>query len=558
MSIVPFKVSKLEAFISSNEIDEAQDYVHQYIFKVFDGVYFYDVRNTNEPLTFLTWEQLKNTYLPNTMSNKKVSPRGEDVFFVFKWFQKENYRIYRPISSYQTPMIDKEQETINLMPQPLFVQDSVKEFTEYPENLKQGVERILKHMKLVWCNNSDTSFAYITQWFAGIICNGKKQQTALFLKTREGSGKGIVVDFLMNKVLGSRLGLSTNNTESLGKYNKCLAGKLLVNYNEFPCSTIGEWKRMNDVLKQYITDPTFSLREMYRNQVEISNKMNILITSNHDSVRITYDDRRYVVLDTNDSKKGNVKYFTQLRNTMNTPGMGEAFYAYLVQEYSPEFNSVQRPETESRNIQIAENVPIVLRFIKDEILPSGKGLHMSVKQFKESLKCYAKVAKITDAKIKTELTMIGVEWIRKKVDGKKTCMYSVDQDSLFKQMVSKKFIHKEEQVYLDYEHNGDVNEDTRTEVQKLRETIKQLKERIDELELEREEPVEEPVEDIVEEQIEEPVENTLVEKVDIPAEKEVVEEKVEEPKKPNIKSFLKGVQAIKQLSNRQVKTGSTA
>jgi len=55
------------------------------------------------------------------MSNKKVSPRGEDVFFVFKWFQKENYRIYRPISSYQTPMIDKEQETINLMPQPLFV-----------------------------------------------------------------------------------------------------------------------------------------------------------------------------------------------------------------------------------------------------------------------------------------------------------------------------------------------------------------------------------------------------------------------------------------------------
>jgi len=78
----------------------------------------------------------------------------------------------------------------------------VKEYEEYDESIRKDVDTILSHIKLVWCNNQEEPFKYILNWFAQILVAGKKQQTALFLKTKPGAGKGIIFEFLLNKVLG--------------------------------------------------------------------------------------------------------------------------------------------------------------------------------------------------------------------------------------------------------------------------------------------------------------------------------------------------------------------
>jgi len=227
---------------------------------------------------------------------------------------------------------------------------------------------------------------------------------------------------------------------------------------------------------------------MYKDPIQMDNLMNLIITSNNDAIRVSRDDRRYVVLDTNNSMKGNTKHFNNLLKITRNDLVGEAFFAFLVKTYDPYFNSTEIPETESKAMQIAENVPLVIQFIKDHLLRHRRGLEMPAQEFKDILKSTYPKKRLTDGIIKAQLAEISVSHRRKMTDLGKRNVYEEPVESLFKKIVDKGFIHKDEILYQDMmdeesETPGASSSESQTssEVHSLTEENSKLKEEIQRL-----------------------------------------------------------------------------
>ena len=97
---------------------------------------------------------------------------------------------------------------INLSQGFLHPVDGIKPFAEYPEEDRRNVQLILDHIKNVWNSGDGAAYQYCEKWLAHAL-TGHKMPTALFLNSGEGTGKSCVIEFLINHVIGSALGLIT-------------------------------------------------------------------------------------------------------------------------------------------------------------------------------------------------------------------------------------------------------------------------------------------------------------------------------------------------------------
>jgi len=151
--------------------------------------------------------------------------------------------VYDVEQAYQAPMVNYETKMINTVPSPLYLPDQVETFSSFSMKVRKGAMMVLKHIEEVWCGSQKDSYEYVVRWFAGVIVGGRKMKTALNLLTQEGAGKGIILEFIANKVIGSDLAIMMDKQESItGNFNKILMGKVLVNVNEFSTETRAQWK----------------------------------------------------------------------------------------------------------------------------------------------------------------------------------------------------------------------------------------------------------------------------------------------------------------------------
>ena len=83
------------------------------------------------------------------------------------------------------------------------------------------------------------------------MINGEKVPTALYLKSLSGTGKSIICEFILNKVLGPQMVYKTSDPDQVAeKFNSAIAGKLLLYLEEMPI----EWTAIADRFKALI-DP---------------------------------------------------------------------------------------------------------------------------------------------------------------------------------------------------------------------------------------------------------------------------------------------------------------
>jgi hypothetical protein len=203
------------------------------------------------------------------------------------------------------------------------------------------VDLILDHIKSVWCSGSEVGYRYVIGWLARMFQHpGERGHTVIVLKSGEGTGKNIIVDMLV-KAFGEHAMVATKGDDLTGRFNDQLATSVLVFANE---AVWGGDKSREGALKSLITDIDLPAERKYLPKYRVNNCVHIIMASNSDwAAPIGMDDRRFVLLDVDESRKGDTKYFGRLAEQIDNGGT-EAIVHYLLEYDVSDFNPRTLPD----------------------------------------------------------------------------------------------------------------------------------------------------------------------------------------------------------------------
>ena len=210
---------------------------------------------------------------------------------------------------------------------------------------------------------------------------GRKVRKALIFQSAERTGKGQILNGLLNSILGQRM-FKCNSIENIVKYSKPFEGCCLLNFDELPhCDN---YKGVQDMLKGLITEPTFICRNMYELGYECQNTFNIIISSNNDSINLSLNNNsRYVVLDISEHRIGDTEYFKQVTKALNNDDVKRSFYQDMLERFKTldKWNEDIMPETVSRDTKIIEALPTFYKYIKEQYILTETDLNIKTDEF---------------------------------------------------------------------------------------------------------------------------------------------------------------------------------
>ena len=171
---------------------------------------------------------------------------------------------------------------------------------EYDE---EQAEPILKHIKELWCNNDENTYNYILDLFSHYIQKPHiKTGVLLALKSKQGAGKGIILDKLA-KIIGDDHYIQNSNADYLfGNFNGQLEAKVVCNLDE---AFWGGDKKKEGMIKNKITESRQTINKKNKEAYKIDDYVNYIITTNNDwFAGISEDDRRFYCVELNNKLSG--------------------------------------------------------------------------------------------------------------------------------------------------------------------------------------------------------------------------------------------------------------
>ncbi|MBF0454030.1 MAG: PriCT-2 domain-containing protein [Magnetococcales bacterium] len=221
-------------------------------------------------------------------------------------------------------------------------------------NLYQGLafqpapgncDLILNHIMEIWCAGNQELFDYVIKWLARMFqFPGERGHTALVLHSGEGTGKNIVIDILV-RAFGDHAFVASQPDHLVGRFNDHLGRAVLVFANE---AVWGGDKQQEGALKQLITDEKMAVERKYIPTYHTKNCAHVIIASNNDWVApMGMDDRRFVVMDVSEQRKGDWEYFQALADQIDAGG-DSAFIHHLLNLDINGFNPRALPTVNSQ------------------------------------------------------------------------------------------------------------------------------------------------------------------------------------------------------------------
>jgi hypothetical protein len=146
--------------------------------------------------------------------------------------------------------------------------------------------------------DNEKAVMYFVNWLSAIINTRKKMKTAIVLKGSQGTGKGVLFDFVIAPAVGQKYCTTVSNEEIRSDFNDCFDAKLFVAFNEVKAD-FNERSTVYERLKAYITDNKIIINGKYRQAVQQEQFFNCIVFSNHEiPLQIEWSDRRYTVFET--------------------------------------------------------------------------------------------------------------------------------------------------------------------------------------------------------------------------------------------------------------------
>lgn len=178
------------------------------------------------------------------------------------------------------------------------------------EPVPGACERILDHIRMVWCSGNIAQFDYVVRWLALLVQQPwRKPGVALVLRSREGSGKTIIVQILLD-ILGPHGFTAAQKDQVAGRFNGHLFDKLLVVLEE--AFFAGDPAAVS-ATKALVTNSQLGYEAKGKDAFSAANYAHVISLTNHGwAVPAGEDSRRWMVLDVDDARRGDHSYFSDL------------------------------------------------------------------------------------------------------------------------------------------------------------------------------------------------------------------------------------------------------
>ena len=242
--------------------------------------------------------------------------------FITEWLKDANKRCYDKID-FLPPPLHCPSNVYNLWRG--FDIEKVKLYEYTDDDLKPFFDLVN-----VMANNDPKTFDYLIKWNADILQNaGRKTGTAVVLKGAQGTGKNTYAK-IQKKLFSQEYYVDTADPKKdiFGDYNNLTTNKLLINFNETESK---DTFANNSRIKDMITEPTENVREKYVKAIVIKSFCRLqFLSNNYIVVKLEDGDRRFVILEVSDEKKGDTDYWDRINNWLDNDFNIRKLYDYLM------------------------------------------------------------------------------------------------------------------------------------------------------------------------------------------------------------------------------------
>lgn len=190
--------------------------------------------------------------------------------------------------------VDFANRVVNLFEPSPYMLDALDENLRVPKNPPPICHRIIHHA--LGADEANTRHFY--HWLAYIVQNRTYTGTAWLLQGGNGTGKGLLANHILSPLMGASNVRLKRMDELNEQFNAFIEGALIVCIDEMEAKAIqfGKQKAVMANLKNYVTEPTLSIRGMYRAARNVPNYSNwLFFTNDRAALRLDENDRRWNV-----------------------------------------------------------------------------------------------------------------------------------------------------------------------------------------------------------------------------------------------------------------------
>ncbi|MDL2307808.1 DUF5906 domain-containing protein [Desulfovibrio sp. OttesenSCG-928-C06] len=293
---------------------------------------------------------------PIRLSKDKRDIYTHDVPIAREWLNHPDRRTYDGIIFYPGETLPKAYGT-NLF----------NEWRGFNIQDVQGEFPLLEqHLRHIWCRDNEQHYRYLLIWLADLIQHPeRKSGIALVVKGEKGTGKSIIFENVLERILGSAYIKIDKPEQVTGKFNQHQYGKLLLVLEE--AIWAGD-KSAEGALKSMITDKKTVFEAKGIDPVPGDSFVRLAFVSNEkQAVPATADERRFFALKTSIERQGDKQYFRELLTEINGGGL-EAFMYHLANLVYTEDEIRSAPRTRVLFEDIEAKMPAFARWCYQEFL----------------------------------------------------------------------------------------------------------------------------------------------------------------------------------------------
>lgn len=308
-------------------------------------------------------------HLKSIIKNDKGLPTK--IPFINTWINDEHIRFYRKLIFVPQPM-SYDKRDYNTWRD--FEQEKILLPTNFNINTNIHVQKYIEFIYNLFGGITD-SINYFIAWCANIIQNPSSRACVCLVlySLEEGAGKNMITKTLELCIGENYVNYITDVSNQLfGKHSSAEMNKLLIVLNEVK----GKDTYANaDLFKTRITDDKREVELKGKEAFQITNYSSyILNTNNLNSVNAGDKDRRFCVLDCNNSKIDDKLYFKDFDRLINkNPEAIRSIFEYLktynIEKIVPDYIfSDARPKTDLYNDLVDCNTDKEWDFLEDIVL----------------------------------------------------------------------------------------------------------------------------------------------------------------------------------------------
>jgi hypothetical protein len=244
-----FSLKKVQDLKPSEQL-KAQAYISKYFIPLSSGMHAFFNDGKFELIDHNT---VKRTYFDRM-------PK-----FLSDYYFKQNIDIRTIEYEFGKPTLHDDK--LNLCPK---MKHQIQSYITFPPDIKEKVDIMLSYIKEVLCSSNEIHYNYLLKWISNMV-HGNKNDSILYLRSKQGYGKSTLFEFISTFVIGDDLSLMTGSEPLLSKNNAILAGKLLVFFEELETFTTAQWMGVSSRLKKMSTSTKMTYENKYEKPYEAKN-----------------------------------------------------------------------------------------------------------------------------------------------------------------------------------------------------------------------------------------------------------------------------------------------